>query len=188
MNRLAKISLISVLLVSTLGMVGIQSAGAVTNVNDPNGIKGQYIWNLTGNVYPATPQFWCGNGQVGMYPIWLKAPSSFGTVAALITFKSWRYTGPGNLWEPELSHSPNPHLGNPGPPVMSPGGWASTSGGVWSVPQHGWYYMQVEVQWWYYSNGDISRDFAKVDVLPTTPTDYAASYHTQIYGYQVCYA
>jgi hypothetical protein len=180
MNRIAKMTLTSVLLALTLGMVGMQSAGATTKVNDPN-----YVWNLTGNVYPSAPQFWCGNGQVGMYPVALHAPTGFGTVAAAITFTSWRYTGPGNQWYREFSHSPNPV---PDEPKMSPGGWASTSGGVWSVQQHGWYYMQVEVQWWYYTNGNISRDFSKVDVQPTTSTDYAASYHSQIYGYQVCYA
>lgn len=187
MNRIAKMTLTSVLLALTLGMVGMQSAGATTNVPDPTS-----DWDLTGYVYPSAPQFWCGNGEVGMYPVTLHAPPGFGALAALITFRSWRYTGPGNQWETEYAQSPNPE---PYEPTMSPGGWASSSGGVWwrlqpgwSVLQPGWYYMQVEVQWWYYTNGRISRPFSKVYVLPTTAADYAASYHSQLYGHQVCYA
>ena len=139
---------------------------------------------MTGFVNPWTPQFYCANGSIGLYPVELHAPSNFGTVAALITLTPFLWTNSGFVGQ--LSQSPNQYPGI----KMNAGTWAWSSGGVWSAPKPGWYELEVSVQWYYVSpTGLLSLyPFARVDVKPSTPTDYAATYTGQIYGVQVCSA
>jgi hypothetical protein len=200
--RLAKISLASVLLASILGMVGTESAGAATVVRYV-----AYPYNLSSYVYPATPQFTCGDYDgfpvFGVNSFELHAPTGLGEVTPLITVTPYRWVNGYGYFQGENSDTPNQVLVNE--IYMNPGTWRWTSSGKWfaiatgtsnTTAGHGWYFIQIEVQWLpapggvanYNSNATLDKDY----IVPTAATDYydysGYSYsHYVIKGYQVCY-
>jgi hypothetical protein len=139
-------------------------------------------------VSAASPMFGCYTGGIGIGGVRVQAPSNLGRVEVYFTFSAYTTNSSGQWVHFILNKATgaNADSPNPGGVTLQPGQTFVSRPTGWGAP-HGYFYMEVEVDWHWFNGATPGVSFSKVTVKPTTVSDYTASYRYQGSGYSYCY-
>lgn len=135
-------------------------------------------YDMRAFVATGTPLFTCGTGYLGLGQISVRAPTNLGPVTAYVTYYLSTTNSLGQWYALTPTGTPEP-----GGYRFAPGGLHTFRAFWMTTPAAGYYYGHAQVDF-HYTNGP---SFGKVDIYPTTTSDWSSAFRYQGQGYSYCY-